>query len=58
MADLFNLTALDELAMYAGLEVEPVLASESAINYMINQYYGVEICRSGPRRMMAALPMI
>jgi type IV pilus assembly protein PilB len=42
MADPFNLTALDELAMYAGLEVEPVLASESAINYMINQYYGVE----------------
>lgn len=42
MADPMNLAALDDVAMITGVEVEPLLAAESAVNHVINQYYGLK----------------
>ncbi len=42
MADPMNLIALDDVAMITGKEVEPVIASVSAINSVINQFYGLK----------------
>ncbi|MEW5785661.1 MAG: GspE/PulE family protein [Bacillota bacterium] len=47
MADPMNLSALDDVAMFTGLEVEPVIASESAITYANNQFHGLKESLAG-----------
>jgi type IV pilus assembly protein PilB len=42
MADPMNLAAVDDVAMITGMEVEPVIAAESAVIHVINQYYGLK----------------
>jgi type II secretion system protein E len=41
VSDPFDIYAIDELRMMTGLRVEMVLASQSDINKIIKQYYGV-----------------
>jgi len=40
-ADPYDITAFDELRMLTGLKIEPVLASESEIQRLIRQHFGV-----------------
>jgi type II secretion system protein E len=40
-ADPFDISALDDLRMLTGLKVEPVLASETEIQRLIRQHFGV-----------------
>ncbi|GMU23174.1 MAG: general secretion pathway protein GspE [Phycisphaerae bacterium] len=40
-ADPFDITALDELRLLTGLKIEPVLASETEIQRLIRQHFGV-----------------
>ncbi len=42
MADPLNLMALEDVSVVTNEIVEPVIASESAIIYTINQYYGLQ----------------
>ncbi|HOL17963.1 MAG TPA: GspE/PulE family protein [Bacillota bacterium] len=42
MADPLNLAALDDVAAYTGMEVEPFITAPSAITHVINQYYGLK----------------
>lgn len=42
MADPMNLAAVDDVAMITGMEVEPVIAAESAVIHVINQYFGLK----------------
>lgn len=42
MADPMNIIALDDVAMVTGKEVDPVIASASAINSVINQFFGLK----------------
>ena len=41
MADPMNIIAIDDVAMLTGLEVDPVLASESAIVHVIDQVFSL-----------------
>ena len=40
-ADPYDITAFDDLRMQTGLKIEPVLASESEIQRLIRQHFGV-----------------
>ena len=40
-SDPYDVYAFDELRMLSGLNIEPVLASESEIQRVIRKYYGV-----------------
>ncbi|HHX87829.1 MAG TPA: Flp pilus assembly complex ATPase component TadA, partial [Firmicutes bacterium] len=42
MADPMNIIALDDVAMYTGAEVEPVIALPSAVEHAINQFFGLK----------------
>jgi len=42
MSDPLNVPAIDDVAMITGCEVEPVLASEKAIEQAIDQFYGIK----------------
>ncbi len=42
MADPLNLMALEDVSVVTKEIIEPVIASESAITYTINQYYGLQ----------------
>jgi len=42
MADPLNLGAVDDVAMFTKTEVEPVIAAESAVVHVINQYFGLK----------------
>jgi type IV pilus assembly protein PilB len=41
MADPFNLEAIDNVAMFTGFEVSPVLAGERSIIHAINHFYSI-----------------
>lgn len=42
MSDPLDLNAIDEIEMYTGRTVTPVLSRESAINHLVTQFYSTE----------------
>jgi len=42
MSDPMNIIAIDDVAMITQKQVEPVIASESAVEYAINQFFGLQ----------------
>jgi len=45
--DPLDLNCLDDLSMLTGLDINPVIASESSINYLVTQYYSIEESNQG-----------
>ncbi|MGM0651703.1 MAG: GspE/PulE family protein [Bacillota bacterium] len=47
MTDPLDLTCLDDLTLLTGMEINPVAARESTVNYLITQFYGIDRSREG-----------
>ena len=42
MSDPFNVFAIDDVRIYSGLEVQPVIANNATVIKAIDKYYGAD----------------
>ena len=47
MADPLDLTCLDDLSLITGMDINPVAARESTVNYLITQFYSMDHSKEG-----------